>query len=255
MTRKHILYAILFLTTAAVLGIAGYWAYWNFFMRWQPVTITQKQKEIQELLDASGYAASGKEGPEVWVITYRNCATCKVWEDQELPKLEAISADIRIVPFAPADIEGKVKTTPSERSTIAEIWLNRSYPLYRQWRAATEESWMPTFRPADGDLARSAVVEASRDFIAKLEPLLGDNGVPIRYPLVIWRDGTEHIRVCACSDERMYHYVRNDLHAPSKLEGEAAASASAVTIEVPSLPAAETVASDSAASNYGPDSL
>lgn len=251
MTRKHILYAIMFLIGAAVLGSVGYWLYWDNFLRWQPVTITQKQKDIQELLDASGYAASGKEGPEIWVITYRNCATCKVWEDQELPKFEAIAADIRMVPFAPMDVEGKVTTTASERSTIAEIWLNRSYPLYKQWRAANEEAWQPAFRAADGDLARSAVVQASRDFIAKLEPLLGDNGVAIRYPLIIWRDGTQHIRVCACSDERMYHYVRDDLHAPSKLEG---AQAPALKIDAQATAAAETVASDSAAANYGPDS-
>ncbi|ESQ80844.1 hypothetical protein [Asticcacaulis sp. YBE204] len=255
MTKKHILYAILILLTVTVLGGIGYWAYWNFFIRWSPITVTQNQKEIQTLLESSGFAASGKEGPEMWVITYRNCASCKVWEEQELPKFEAISADIRIIPFAPIDVEGKTKTTPTERSTIAEIWLNRSYPLYRQWRAASEEAWQPTFRPADGDLARTAVVGASRDFIAQLEPLLANNGVPIRYPLVIWRDGTEHIKICACSDERMYHYVRDDLHAPATLTEKTMVPATPMVEQ--KLPEAGTAASEAAASvaNYGPDAL
>ncbi|MDC7682963.1 hypothetical protein PQU92_06730 [Asticcacaulis sp. BYS171W] len=257
MTKKHILYAIFVLLTVTVLGGVGYWAYWNFFIRWSPITVTQNQKEIQTLLDASGFAASGKEGPEMWVITYRNCASCKVWEEQELPKFEAIAADIRIVPFAPMDVEGKTKTTPSERATIAEIWLNRSYSLYRQWRAAPEETWQPDFRAADGDLARTAVVGASRDFITQLEPLLANNGVPIRYPLIIWRDGAEHIKICACSDERMYHYVRDDLHAPASLtEKPAAPAAPMIEQKQPQpLPEAGTVASEAAASNYGPDAL
>lgn len=259
MTKKHLLYAILILVTTAVLGCIGYWAYWNFFIRWSPITVTQNQKQIQTLLEQSGFAASGKEGPEVWVITYRNCASCKVWEEQELPKFEAISADIRIVPFAPVDVEGKTITTPSERTTIAEIWLNRSYPLYRQWRTAPEEAWQPSFRAADSDLARTAVVGASRDFIAKLEPLLANNGVPIRYPLVIWRDATQHIKVCACSDERMYHYVRDDLNAPAKLAEKIAAPATPMIEQKQPevLPEAGTVASEAAvsASNYGPDAL
>jgi len=266
MTKKHLLYAILILSAVTVLGLTGYWAWWNYYARWQPATITQKQAEIQTLLDQSGYASAGKEGPEMWVITYRDCEPCKAWEAEELPKYEAINADIRIVPFAPADIEGKVKSTPSERTTIAEIWLNRSYALYKQWRATPDEAWTPPFRAADSDLARNAVVQASRDFVTKLEPMLADNSVQVRYPLIIWRDGTEHIKVCACSDPRMYNFVREGLHAPSRVGMAATADAPATTSAAPSQPSlqAPPQASDaaspgaaevSASGNYGPDDL
>lgn len=274
MTKKHLLYAILILTATAVLGLTGYWAWWNYYARWQPATITQKQAEIQTLLDQSGYASAGKEGPEMWVITYRNCDPCKAWEAEEMPKYEAMGADIRIIAFAPADIEGKVKTTASERATIAELWLNRSYALYKQWRATPEEGWMPTFRAADGDMARSAVVQASRDFVTRLEPLLGDNNVQVRYPLIIWRDGTEHIKVCACSDSRMYNFVRDGLNAPSRVGMAATASAPSTQIPSPQTPppsqtatatapltppandaAASGMAGVSASGHYGPDDL
>lgn len=255
MTKKHLLYAILILTVTAVLGLTGYWAYWNYYARWQPITISRKQTELQALLDASGYASLGREGREMWVITYRDCDSCRKWEAEELPRFEALPTDIRIVPFALFDIEGKTKSTPSERSTLAELWLNRSYSLYKQWRATPEELWQPTFRPADGDLARTAVVQASRDFITRLEPMMAENGVEIRYPLIIWRDGTEHIKVCACSDQRMYHFVRESLNAP------AAPTQPGIAPQPSKATAAETAASDSAAevsaapADYGPDAL
>lgn len=258
MTKKHILYAMIFLVVAAALAGGGYWLYWNFFVRYSPITITQNQKEIQTLLESSGYAAAGTEGPELWVITYRNCATCKAWEDQETDKFAAVGVDVRIIPFAPVDIEGKGRSTPSERATVAEIWINRSYSLYQQWRATPEDLWNPELRPADGDLARTGVVDASRKFITDLEPLLAANGVPLRYPLVIWRDAEERIKVCACSDERMYHYVRDDLGVSSN-----APIKPLVPIEdavpLPTTPpvAAGTMASESAASmaDYGPGAV
>lgn len=271
MTKKHLLWGIGIILLAALVVGGGYWAYWNFVTRYSPIVITKHQKEIQTLLDASGYASAGTEGPVLWVVTYRNCEACKTWEDRELPKFTAIGADIRIIPFAPADVQGQTHSTASERATIAEIWLERSYELYRRWRATPEDLWQPAdIRPADGDLARSAVVAASRDFVFRLEPLLKANQVPSGYPLVIWRDAEERIKVCVCSDERMYHHVRADFGAPDKLiippsiTGEGVTSSAAQSEAAPDpLPeivsepvAAETLSQDISASvnaNYGPD--
>ncbi|MFT4090309.1 MAG: hypothetical protein QM645_06225 [Asticcacaulis sp.] len=240
MTKKHLLWAIGIVALAALVIGGGYWAYWNFVTRYNPVVITKYQKEIQTLLDSSGYVSSGNDGPVLWVVTYRNCEACKTWEDQELPKFAAVGADIRIIPFAPADVQGQSHSTASERATIAQIWLERSYTLYRYWRASPEDLWKPAdIRPADGDLARTAVVAASRDFVAQLGPLLKANQVPSGYPLVIWRDAEERIKVCACTDERMYRHVRADFGAPDKLtippviSGDGMASSASASEAIP----------------------
>lgn len=267
MTRKHLLWGIGIVLLIALSAGAGYWAYWNFFTRYKPVVITRHEAEIQSLLDASGYAGSGAQGPVLWVVTYRNCEACQTWEDRELPKFAAAGADIRIIPFAPADVQGQSHSTPSERATIAELWLNRSYDLYRRWRASPEDLWQPELRPADGDLARTAVVTASRDFVFRLEPLLKANQVPSGYPLVIWRDPQERLKVCACTDERMYAHVRTDFAAPDRLvvppvTGESSAASSAAwpdPVDAQPVPA-EALSEDAVAdfeappvADYGPD--
>src|SRR5690606_14148999 len=70
---------------------------------------------------------------------------------------------------------------------------------------------------ADGSLARSAVVEAGRDFVGELGEALGGEGLRISYPLVIWRDREGYMKACACSDSRSWAFVRDDLDAPDSV--------------------------------------
>ena len=71
---------------------------------------------------------------------------------------------------------------------------------------------------ADGNLARGAVVEAGRDFVARLTADLQEAGLSTRYPLVIWRDREGFMKACACSDRRSWVYIRDDLDAPDRID-------------------------------------
>ena len=57
---------------AAVVGLVlagtGYWAYWNFYSRFQPVTITRNQAQIQQLLDEASWVSGGGGGDPLYVI-------------------------------------------------------------------------------------------------------------------------------------------------------------------------------------------
>jgi hypothetical protein len=261
--RKFFLWAALALLIISTVVGVGWWAYWNYFERYKPITVEKEQAAIQKLLDSAGYVSSGTEGPPLYVVTFRDCKECSTYEDQEFPKFAAIGVDRRVIAFAPADVEGLQKSTPAERSTIAELWLNRNWSLYEAWRTTPVKAWAaPGIRPADGDLARSAVVQASRDFKDQLEPLLRANGVEVRYPIVMWRDKDNKLKVCACSDEKMYHFVREDLGAPEKapagtmLETVAPAPTASAAVE----PAPATItpeaysasAAPQATGDYGP---
>jgi hypothetical protein len=77
---------------------------------------------------------------------------------------------------------------------------------------SSDTNWKATGLPvADNDFARDAVVQASRNFITQLQPLLAANNVRLAYPLVIWRDQNNMLKVCSCSDERAFHFIREDL--------------------------------------------
>ena len=210
--RRFLLFSLLAVVLGATVAGGGYWAYWNFYARWRPVTITKNQADIQQLLFASGAVSPQRTGPWLYMITYRACAPCARYQREEFPKLAEANVDTRVIIFARPDREGLSQSTAAERATVAELWINRDWNLYLQWMAVPRQQWsVPGLRPADGDIARTAVVDASRQFTDKLEPFLKANGLGSEYPLLIWRDREGYLKACACADRRSYSFVRHDL--------------------------------------------
>lgn len=208
---------------AAVIGLAlaggGYWAYWNYYARFEPVTVTRNQAEIQRLLDESSWISAGGGGQPVYVIGYRDSAAMQRYEREEAPKLRAAGAEIRVIVFARPDREGLPQSTAAERATVAELWLTRDWTLYQRWTATPVRNWTAAGIPsADGNLARAAVVDAGRDFVSGLAADLNEAGLQTRYPLVIWRDREGFMKACACSDARSWAFIRDDLDAPDRVE-------------------------------------
>jgi len=197
-------------------GVGGY-LYWDHAYRWAPHVITKNQDEIAKVLDASGWVAPpspGPSAPKLYMVAYRGCEDCARFEQSELPALRKAGVDARVIMIARPDVNGLPKSTPGERSTVAELWVNRSWKLYEQWAAAPADNWPAQgIPPADGDVARSAVVEAGRDAIDKLKPLLSDNGIKLAYPIVIWWTKDGKMEGCACESEHTYRVVRKDLDA------------------------------------------
>ena len=208
-----------FLLMILVLGGAGAggYFYWDHEYRWAPHAITKNQDEIAKILDASGWVAPSPPSSsalKLYMIAYRGCEDCTRFEQSELPDLRKAGVDARVIMIARPDLNGLPKSTPGERSTVAELWVNRSWSLYQKWAAAPADNWPAQgIAPADGDVARSAVVEAGRDAIDKLQPLLNANGIKLAYPIVIWWTKDGKMEGCACENPHTYRFVRKDLGA------------------------------------------
>ena len=210
--RRFLMFSLLAVVLGAVLAGVGYWAYWNYYARWRPVTIVKNQAEIQKLLDSAGWVSPARTGPWIYMITYRACPECARYQREEFPKLAEVNVDTRVIIFARADLQGQSQSTAAERATVSELWINRNWMLYLQWMATPRQQWAaPGLRPADGDIARTAVVDASRQFVGKLEPMLKANGLGTDFPILIWRDRDGYLKACACSDRRSYKFIRHDL--------------------------------------------
>lgn len=211
-----------FLLMILVLGgaaAAGYF-YWDHEYRWAPHVITKDQDEIAKILDASGWVAPpppststpGASAPKLYMIAYRGCEDCARFEQAALPALRKAGVDARVIMIARADVNGQPKSTAGERSTVAELWVNRSWKLYEKWSAAPADNWPAQgIPPADGDVARSAVVEVGRDMVERLRPLLAENGIDLVYPVVIWQTKDGVLEGCACADPKAYGAVRKAL--------------------------------------------
>lgn len=216
--RRFLIWSALAVVIGLAIAGTGYWAYWNFYARFQPVTVTRNQADIQRLLDEASWLSGGGGGEPLYVIGYRDSASFQRYQREEADRLRAGGVEMRVIAFARPDREGAPLSTPSERSTIAELWLSRDWSLYERWMATPARNWTAAGIPdADGNLARTAVVEASHQFTIRLNDLLRDAGVPTGYPLVIWRDREGFLKACACSDRRSWVFVRDDVGAPDDL--------------------------------------
>ena len=191
---------------------AGTWAVWNYDLRWRPKTITRNQAEISALLKASGWVSPGLAGPKLYMVSYRTCGDCIRFKREEIPGLVAKGVDTRVIEIARRDVNGLSKSTPAERATVAQLWLTRDWKLAERWDAVPAEAWAaPGVPPADGDMARTAVVESGRDLVDRLKPLLKANGVKFAYPTLIWWNAKGEMRACACEKRETSRFVRKEL--------------------------------------------
>jgi hypothetical protein len=208
--RHFRIWAMLVLFVAAIFGVLYLW--WDFDVRWRAHDITRHQDDIAKLLDGAGWVSPGLKGAKLYVIAQRDCSACDQFEQKEFSELQKAGVDTRVIMIAPADVNGASKSTPAERSTVAELWVNRKWSLFQAWMAASPDSWTARgVPPADGDVARSAVIEAGRALVERLAPMLKDNGVKTDDPILIWwaKDGT--MEGCNCTTAPTYAGVRKDL--------------------------------------------
>jgi hypothetical protein len=217
--RRFFVWSALAALIGLILAGGGYWAYWNYHARFQPVTVARNQADVQRLLDESSRLSAGGGGEPLYIIGYRDSAAMQRYEREEAPKLRAAGIEVRIIVFARPDREGLALSTAAERATVADLWLTRDYTLYQRWTATPVRNWTAAGIPAaDGNLARSSVVEAGRTFITRLNEYLGQVGLQARYPLIIWRDPEGFMKACACSDSRSWVFIRDDLNAPDQID-------------------------------------
>jgi hypothetical protein len=203
-------WALLVLFVAAVAGVLYLW--WSLDLRWRPQEIRKNQAAIANLLLGSGWVSPGLVQSKLYVVAYRDCGACARFEATEFPALQKTGVDTRVIMIARSDLNGQARSTPAERSTVAELWLNRSWSLFQRWSASPSASWTAAAVPAaDGDVARTAAVEAGRDFLGRLQPLLKANGVAMTYPVLIWWGTDGRMEGCACEDPRRWRAVRKNL--------------------------------------------
>lgn len=210
--RRFKLWGSLVLVLAVI--AAGVWAVWNFELRWRPRTIIRHQAEIVQLIEHSGWVSPGMKGRPLYMVSFRSCPDCIRFKTEEFPKLQAADVDTRVIEIARRDVNGLAKSTPVERATVAQLWLTRDWKLLEAWESVPVEAWKaPGIPPADGDMARTAVVESGRSMVDRLRPLLEDNGIELRYPTLIWWNDKGEMRACACEKRQTYRFVRKELGA------------------------------------------
>ncbi len=217
--RRFFIWSALAALIGLILAGVGYWAYWTYYARFQPVTVSRDQAAIQRLLDESSWLSAGGGGEPLYIIGYRDSAAMQRYEREEVPKLRAAGVEARVIVFARPEREGLAQSTAAERATVAELWLTRDWTLYQRWTATPVRNWTAAGIPAaDGNLARGAVVDAGRTFVASLAGHLKSNGLQTGYPVIIWRDQQGFMKACACSDSRSWTFIRDDLGAPDRIE-------------------------------------
>jgi hypothetical protein len=195
--RRLRLWSTIALIVIVALGVLAAW--WNLDLRWRPHTITRDQAKIASLLQGSGWVSPGLTGTKLYVVAYRECGPCIAFEETQFDRLHAAGVDTRMIMIALPDKNGLAMSTPAERSTVAALWLGRDWTLLQRWLATPPASWTaPGLPPADGDMARTAVIGAGRQTVEDLAPLLKRNGIRLGYPILVWWTKAGVMQGCAC---------------------------------------------------------
>ena len=182
-----------FILAVVVVAVGGgLYEWWNLDGRFKPHAITNDQAELTKTLEAAGGVSPGLSGPKLYVVAYRADPALQALYRNDFPKLQDAQVDTTVIMIARPDLQGNPQSTATERNTVAELWVNKSWAVFQRWMKAAPADWTaPGIAPADTDVARNAVVEVGRATIDKLTPLLKDNGVTFGYPLLVWwtKDG------------------------------------------------------------------
>jgi hypothetical protein len=212
MLRRLRAFALMILFLAVIGG--GLFLWWKFDLRWRPHLIAKDQAQIGKILDSADWVSPGLSGAKLYMVTYRDCDACNQFQAAEFPALQKAGVDTRVIVVARPDRNGQPRSTAAERSTVAELWMNRNWGLYQRWMAGPSSAWTaPGLPVADNDIARSAVVEVGRDVTDKLTPLLKENGIRFGYPLLIWWTKDGKMEGCACRVSQAWSHAVKDLGA------------------------------------------
>lgn len=196
----------------AVVAVAILGAWWWFDVRQRPKVITKNQAEIARLLETAGWVSPGRTGPRLYMVSYRDCPGCEQFRVENFADLHEAQVDTRVIVVARPDLNGQARSTPAERATVAELWIGRSWPLYERWTAEAAAAWTAVgIAPVEGDMARTAVIEAGRGLEDRLTPLLRTNGAAFDYPVLVWWSADGQMKTCTCTTKASAKALRRDL--------------------------------------------
>ncbi len=181
-----------FIVMLAVIG-GAMWLWWQVDLRGDPHTVKKDQASLASALQRAGWVSPHINGKIVYVLVTGECPACGKFETGALEALQAHGVDTRVIVIAPADVNGKAMSTAADRAAVAEFWIDRDFNLYKRWRAPSPTT-MAGVAPADGDAARTAVVEAARTSAATIQDLLKQNGIAFGYPMAIWTNKAGDMR-------------------------------------------------------------
>ncbi len=195
----------------AVVAVAILGAWWWFDVRQRPKVITKNQAEIARLLETAGWVSPGRTGPRLYMVSYRDCPGCEQFRVENFADLHEAQVDTRVIVVARPDLNGQARSTPAERATVAELWIGRSWPLYERWTAEAAAWTAVGIAPVEGDMARTAVIEAGRGLEDRLTSLLRTNGAAFDYPVLVWWSADGEMKTCACTTKASAKALRRDL--------------------------------------------
>ena len=175
-------------------------------------TLTAQTAELETLLGEMAWVSPGLPGERaLYEISFRTCPSCISYHKTEFPKLQAMGVDTRLFVFA----RRSKSTPPEERTVVAELYKTRSWQLSEDWYAHSNPKRyygkMQNIPDADGDAARTELVETGQRQIRQLMDILTANDITMATPTLLWQNESGQWRVAIGDNPVTNAQIRKEL--------------------------------------------
>lgn len=154
--------------------------------------IAQQGSALDAAFASVPYVSRASPGGAVlYAIVFRDCRECLAMKLREMPAFDVAGFDVRWIVYARRDEAGEQRSTPRERSLVAELAESREFALFDSWFSGLEADYLGSDVPASADAVpeRKAHVERGRALIDRLAQIALANGQQLAMPALFWKTG------------------------------------------------------------------
>jgi hypothetical protein len=148
-----------------------------------PVVVAVDKDDLEAALGSAPWTSSGDGGRVLWLVTAPDCAPCRTFERDDVPRLLGAGVEVRAILVAP---RGLALSTPAARD-VAMLTKERDWDAVHLWMQGKRDSSNDQVEEAEED----GMLEWGRQSDERIAAVLKRNGLALGAPALFWKNGRE----------------------------------------------------------------
>jgi hypothetical protein len=149
-----------------------------------PNVVAVDKADLEAALAAAPWTSSGDGGERVlWLVTAPDCAPCRAFERDDLPRLLGAGVEVRAILIAPRALA----LASQGARDVAMLTKERDWDAVHAWMLARRDPANDQMDAAEED----GMLEWGRQSAERIAGVLKRNDIDFRTPALFWKRGAE----------------------------------------------------------------